>query len=136
MARRPSRRLYAAAIIERPDNRVLIALPTDMAESDRRWQFPRGHIEAGESPEAAIRRVARQQLGVGVEIVVGQPPLLARLEDAEAKLRYFFCGITTGEAQAGPYAEIRWVLRPHLQEYDFDSASQQVADWLVNSQRR
>lgn len=136
MARRASRRLYAAAIIERPDNRVLIVLPTDMAESDRRWQFPRGHIEAGESPEAAIRRVARQQLDVGVEIVVGQPPLLARLDDAEAKLRYFFCEITTGEAQAGPYAEIRWVLRAHLREYDFDSASQQVAEWLVGSGKR
>ena len=83
-----------------------------------------------------MRRIAKEQLGIAVEIVVGQPPLLSEIDGAEAELRYFFCGIAAGEVQPGPYAEIRWVMRAHLREYDFDLESQQVANWLAGTRRR
>ena len=51
----------------------------------------------------------------------------------EVELRYFFCGIAKGHAQPGPYAEIRWVPKHHLSEYDFDKPSHAVAKWLLQS---
>ena len=126
----PAVPVYAAALIERADNRVLIARLPDSPRGDRVWVFPRGSVEGGEPPEAALRRTLETQLGVQVEIVVGQPPLRVELAGREVELRYFFCGILSGELRAGPYAETRFSSRAHLAEYELDEASAPVADWL------
>lgn len=132
MPLRPLRPIYAAAIIERPDHHLLIARPVAVSEQARVWIFPRGRAAPNEAPEAAMRRIARTDLGVSVEVVVGQPPFLARLAEQEVELRYFFCGITSpNEPRPGPYEELRWVSKPHLQEYDFDAVSEPVVEWLL-----
>ncbi len=130
MTLQPPRPRYAAAIIERADNHVLIALPAD-CESERKWIFPRGQVDLKESAEAAMRRITQEQLNLYVELVIGQPPLLCDIAGRPSEVRYFLCGLTDGDAKAGPYAEIRWVLRAHLQEYDFDIASKSVVEWLL-----
>jgi len=123
----------AAGIIERFDNHVLIVLPESQAEGARWWRFPRGPVRPGEPTEEAMRRIAREQLDLEVEIVLGQPPIVARFEDAEVELRYFFCGIIQGEPERGEYAECRWVPKGQLREYDFDDASRPVVEWLLES---
>lgn len=132
MRPRPLRTMLAAAIIERADNQILIVLP---ATNDglRKWMFPRGAARPDESAEAAMRRVAHEQLGLTVELVIGQPPIMATVDGSPAEVRYFFCGIAFGEVRAGPYAEIRWVSRAHLREYEFEEASSPVVDWLLSS---
>jgi len=131
MVKHSQRPVYTAGIIERSDSRILIALPSAGEYESRLWQFPRGPVAANESPEAAMRRVAKEMLGIFVEIVVGQPPLIESVGGRDVELRYFFCAPGTGEAAAGPYAEIRWVVKAHLCEYDFDAASQPVCRWLL-----
>lgn len=130
---RRRRPLYAAGIIERLDHHVLIALASGREEQDRLWQFPRGPAEPNESAEAAMRRVARQELGIEVEIILGQPPLVEEIDGQAVELRYFFCDLTTGAPQAGRYDEIRWVSKAHLREYDFDRVSAPVVQWLLES---
>lgn len=132
MRLQPARPRYVAAIIERADDHILIALPS-ATEATRQWQFPRGLGTRNESAEASMRRVALDQLGLYVELVVGQPPLLVEIEGHPAELRYFFCGIAGGCEKPGPYAEIRWVPKAHLREYDFDAPSQPVVEWLLQA---
>lgn len=123
--------LYVAALIERANNDLLIGLRVPGEDSPRLWSFPRGLANENETPEAAIRRVALELLGIPVEIVVGQPPITANVDGREALLRYFFCGVVSGEPSSRGYNELRWIPKAHLREYEFDSASQQVANWLV-----
>lgn len=131
MSLRPLRPIYSAAIIERPDHHFLIARPLAVSEQTRVWIFPRGKVAPTESPEAAMRRITRADLGVAIEVVIGQPPFLARIAEQEVEIRYFFCGITSNEPRKGPYEELRWVSRPHLREYDFDAVSEPVVQWLL-----
>ena len=133
MAKRARTPRYAAGIVERPDNHILIATSEGSAATERLWHFPRGAVAPDESPEAAIRRIAEDELGLTIEIVVGQPPLRCRIDGKEAELRYFFCGIITGEARSSSTAELRWVSRAHLREYDFDAPSQPVVGWLLET---
>lgn len=127
-----ARPMYAAAIIERADNHLLIALPTPAA-SARQWIFPRGQADLKESAEAAMRRIAQEQLGLYVELVIGQPPFLVEVDGRPCEMRYFFCGIAGGNATPGPYSEIRWISRTHLREYEFDNPSKPVVEWLLAS---
>lgn len=129
-ARRP---LYVAAIVERFDNHLLIESGAKREDGTGLWRFPRGRAAPGESAEAAMRRVAKEWLGIEVEIVVGQPPLVERVDGDAVELRYFFCGILRGEPAASEGGELRWVSRGHLREYEFDGPSRAVAEWLVES---
>jgi 8-oxo-dGTP pyrophosphatase MutT (NUDIX family) len=131
MPRPTQRKVYAVGIIERDDNHILIALPWEEAASSRLWQFLRGVVEEGESPEAAMRRVAREKLGLTVEIIVGQPPFTCTIDGSEVELRCFFCGVSTGETDPGPYSEVLWIPKIHLREYDFDGPSRPVVKWLL-----
>lgn len=80
-----------------------------------------------------MRRIAREDLGLEVEVVIGQPPLPGRIDGEEVEFRYFFCGVAAGEAQSSRYPSLRWVIRGHLQEYDFDEASKPLVAWLLES---
>ena len=121
----------AAGVIERVDNHVLIALSLPGGSDAQRWCFPRGRVERGESPEAAMRRIARDDLGLEVEIVIGQPPLPVRIDGEDVEFRYFICGVTMDEVRSSRYPSLRWVLRGRLREYDFDEASKPVVTWLL-----
>ena len=97
------------------------------------WQFPRDTAEVGESPEAAMRRLALDDLGLGVQIVVGQPPVLAREGETEIEVRFFFCGVSDGEPSTSVYPEVRWLKRAELHECGFDELSAPVVAWLTKS---
>lgn len=129
--RRPK---FAAGLIERSDQELLIALPRSDSQTERRWQFPRDEVQAKESPEAAMRRVAKERLGIEVEITIGQPPVLAQLGGRSVEMRYFHCEVTSGEPSARQYAEVRWIPKAHLREYEFDEVSQPVAAWLLSTE--
>lgn len=136
MARSKSSKAIVAAIIERQDNYILIVRSSESTESTcdgPRWAFPRGWVKGDESPEAATRRTTREDLGIEVEIVVGQPPLVEEIGGERVELRFFFCGLISGGEESGPEDAIRWVPRHHLREYEFDALFQPVADWLLET---
>jgi len=128
-----SRPILSAGLIERFDNRILIALPPQPPRPSRLWRFPRGRVADSESPEEAMRRIAQDDLEIAVEIVIGQPPFLAELDGEEVELRFFICGSDATEASRGPYEEIRWIERGHLYEYEFDTITQPVVEWFLDT---
>ena len=122
--------VYAAGIVERFDRCALIVLPKSPGGA-RLWRFPRGPVLPSESPEAAMRRIARTTLGLGVEVLVGQPPIVTVLDGQEITMRYFFCGVGRGEVRSDVYRESRWVSRAHLREYEFEESCRPVVEWLL-----
>ena len=127
------RAVYAAGVIEREDGHVLIATGKEQSDSTRLWQFPRCPVTSGETPEAAMRRFTTEEFDMPVEIIEGRPPLVCQVDGREIELRYFFCGPVGDDPCKGSFAEIRWVPKAHLSEYDFDPASKPVADWLLGN---
>ena len=127
------RAIYAAAVIEREDGHVLIAAEKDQPDSSRLWHFPRCPVASGETPEAAIRRFAAEDIGMPVEVIEGRPPLVAEVDGCEIELRYLFCGPVGDDPCQDYYAEVRWVPKAHLREYDFDAASKPVAEWMLGN---
>jgi len=57
----PSYRPNVALILARPSGEVLICERGDAPGS---WQFPQGGIEPGESPEVALEREMREEIGL------------------------------------------------------------------------
>lgn len=100
---------------------------------DSLWDFPGGKLAAGESPEAGLRRVLRDEFGVEVTLNVGQPPFVHNYGDRSITFRYYLCAIASGTLQAAPSTELRWIPQGQLREYMFDPAAQQVVQWLLEN---
>ncbi len=129
----PARRkiTIAAGVIQNGRRELLIARRFDSLPFGGLWEFPAGRVRAGESPEAALRRVAVAKLGIQIEIDVGQPPFVHERDKQILTFRYFFAHVAAGQARPIRYAEVRWVATGQLCEYDFEPAAKQVADWLA-----
>ncbi|MET0615689.1 MAG: NUDIX hydrolase [Thermoleophilaceae bacterium] len=93
-------------VIEAPDGLLLVRRPDDDADLPGVWGLPAASLAEGESHEDAVRRAAREKLGVEVR------PLEA--VGTDGAMTDFRAEIVTGDPsvpQAGPntqYAELRW----------------------------
>lgn len=117
------------ALIHRGGAEYLITRAND--DGDGPWAFPGGRINAGESPEAALRRICRESLQVEIEIAVGQPPFVHSFGTHSVTYRYYLCRAADDDPPGTGCEELRWVLTQQLRDYVFDAPAQQVVDWLV-----
>jgi 8-oxo-dGTP diphosphatase len=118
-------KIVVAAIIERPDGRILIGQRKRDDTSPLKWEFPGGKIEEGETPEAALARELREELGVTMEKCVE----LARARHAyatppgELELRFYAASILEATVIAKEFEQLVWALPRELGNYDFHAAN-------------
>jgi 8-oxo-dGTP diphosphatase len=104
--------------------RVLIAQRPFDKEHAGLWEFPGGKIEPGESPEAALVRELREELGVTV-VPEQLEPLTFSSAGRGARhllLLLYRCTAWQGEPRALDAAAIRWVPPAALADYDMPPA--------------
>ena len=95
------------------------------------WEFPGGKIEAGETPEACVKREILEELAI--EIEVGQH--LITVDHAyshfKVSLHVYYCTHLSGEPQPIACDEIRWVTVAELSELPFPAANVKIIDAIV-----
>ncbi len=111
--------LVAAVAMIDPDGRVLLARRPEGKSMAGLWEFPGGKVEVGETPEAALDRELREELGV--EICV---PCLAPLsfashayDDFHLFMPLYILRKWDGIARPREGQELAWVRPEHLRDY-------------------
>jgi 8-oxo-dGTP diphosphatase len=131
-------RLVVAAVIERDDRRLLIGQRRRQDTSPLQWEFPGGKVEEGETPEAALARELREELGATVrkcaEIARVRHKYATTADDLE--IRFYAVEIAPAaipENTALPetnakkcFEQLAWVLPKELSQYDFLAANAQL----------
>ena len=104
----------AAAVIRGVDGRVLIARRPDDKHQGGLWEFPGGKVEPGESPEDAVHREIREELGVAVELgeeLAGPDDGAWWLSDRYV-MRLWLARVTAGEPRPlVEHDDLRWLPR-------------------------
>lgn len=94
------------------------------------WEFVGGKVEPGETPEQALVRECREELGVTVS--VGQPfmEVTHTYPDITIHLILFHAVIVQGEPQRLEHNDIRWITADEIGQYEFCPADEEILERL------
>ncbi|MFQ5346692.1 MAG: (deoxy)nucleoside triphosphate pyrophosphohydrolase [Rhodothalassiaceae bacterium] len=121
----------AAALVDR-DGRVLITRRPPDRHLGGLWEFPGGKVEAGEIPEAALRRELYEELGIDVCVSCMQPFAFSShsYDDFHLLLCVFLVRNWDGLPRPLEVADLLWVPAARLGDYDMPPADAPVVSLL------
>ena len=107
--------VVGAAIVR--GGRVLACRRTAPASAAGRWELPGGKVEPGETPEAALVREVREELGC--EIAVSQWLAAEEPISAVLVLRVATASLLDGEPEPVEHDAVRWLAADELGDVDW-----------------
>lgn len=122
-----------AAVIK---NQKGLTLAVQRGESNKeyiskKWEFPGGKIEAGETLEEALRRELIEELKI--EALVGE--LVTTVDhtypDFRLIMHAFHCQILSGQLTLTEHLEKKWLTKSELRSLDWAAADVPIVDLLV-----
>ena len=113
----------AVGIIVNPNQEILISKRPAHKLMGGFWEFPGGKVEPGETPEDALLRELREE--VGIEVVELSPLMQSQhdYDEHSALLDVFVVEKFTGTAQSLEAQEIQWIKRTDFSNYKFLEAN-------------
>jgi 8-oxo-dGTP diphosphatase len=117
-----------AAVIERPDRRLLIGQRRRTDTSPLKWEFPGGKARSGETFEQALSRELREELGVTLVKSVEITSVRHQYANTPEQLQIHFFAAQYSEPDVSPrvFEQIAWVLPRELSAYDFLLANREL----------
>src|SRR6266446_5473253 len=94
--------VVVAAVIERSDRRLLIGQRRANDTSPLKWEFPGGKVKEGETPDVALARELKEELGVTLKQSVEMARVQHKYASTPEELEIRFFAVAILEAQAVP----------------------------------
>jgi 8-oxo-dGTP diphosphatase len=116
-----------AAVIRNAHGHILIARrPDSHAVAGGLWEFPGGKVEAGESPEEALRREIKEEIGIEIEVknLINVVSHVYALPSAQLHILLigYFADFVGGNLQLNDVAEVEWVSQNQRPMHQFAPA--------------
>jgi 8-oxo-dGTP diphosphatase len=128
--------LVAACALIDEDSRVLLTRRPPGKPMAGLWEFPGGKVNPGETPEAALIRELREELGISVMNKCLAPLTFAShsYEDFHLIMPLYVCRRWDGDVEAMEGQELAWVRSSRLHSYEMPPADIPLIpilqDWL------
>ena len=124
ISEKPTLIVPAIALVD-TDSRILLARRPEGKSFGGYWEFPGGKIEQGETPEAALIREIREELGVETQDSCLAPVSFAShtYDDFYLILLLYVCRRWQNTPQALEGGTLEWVRPQRLRDYQMPPAN-------------
>ena len=132
-AAKPTVLVVAVAMVD-PDGRVLMAKRPKGKNMAGLWEFPGGKVAGGETPEAALIRELKEELGVDTRTSCLAPFTFAshEYEDFRLLMPLYVCRIWQGRPVAREGQELAWVRPREMRSYPMPPADEPLVAMLCD----
>ena len=114
--------LIVVAGVAQRAGRVMVCRRRAEASNGLKWEFPGGKIEPGESPEEALARELREELGIAVRVGRVMDAVFFRYPERDVLVLFYRCRITAGEPRTIDCDAVEWARPEDVGGYDFAGA--------------
>ena len=94
------------------------------------WEFPGGKREPHETFQECLRRELREELACEVEVGMLFESVVHPYPEKTVRLEFFLCRWVSGEPQPIECADLKWVDRQGLAQYEFPAADARLIERL------
>lgn len=121
----PSVTEVVAALIWEGDRFLACQRPAHKARA-LLWEFVGGKVEPGETPEEALLRECKEELGVTIK--VGKPfmDVIHPYPDLTVHLTLFHSAIAEGKLQKLEHNDLKWMTIEEMDAYPFCPADEEI----------
>ncbi|MDI7658794.1 8-oxo-dGTP diphosphatase MutT [Cronobacter universalis] len=116
----------AVGIVRNAKGEIFITQRAADAHMANKWEFPGGKIEAGETPEAALRRELQEETGITVTAATLFETLDYEFPDRHISLWFYLVESWEGEPWGKEGQPGHWVLQQALDAQAFPPANEPV----------
>jgi 8-oxo-dGTP diphosphatase len=116
--------IVAAILLIDADGRILLAQRPEGKPMAGLWEFPGGKIQAGETPEYALIRELKEELGIMTGTDCLQPVTFAShsYDDFHLLMPVYACRTWKNIPRAMEGQELKWVRKENLSDYAMPAA--------------
>jgi 8-oxo-dGTP diphosphatase len=125
--------VVACALVD-ADRRVLIAQRPQGKQLAGLWEFPGGKVDAGETPEAALIRELREELGIETQSACLAPLTFAShtYDDFHLLMPLYVCRKWQGTPTTHEHTALKWVRPTKLRDYPMPPADEPLIAPLMD----
>jgi 8-oxo-dGTP diphosphatase len=120
----------AVGIIINNDNQILIAKRGSHQHQGDKWEFPGGKVEEGETPQEALYRELKEEIGIEIQLSYYLFEIKHKYEDRKVVIDVFEVREWQGEVVGREGQPLRWVKKPDLEQYEFPKANAKILSKL------
>lgn len=122
----------SCAVITDQNQNILVTQRSAFMPLPLKWEFPGGKVESGETPEQALIREIKEELGVSIQITESLSPSVHTYGAKTIRLFPFICHITAGEITLHEHRDYRWRKLQDLLRLDWAEADIPVVKEILN----
>ncbi|MGJ1433680.1 (deoxy)nucleoside triphosphate pyrophosphohydrolase [Sphingobacterium spiritivorum] len=114
--------LYVTCAIIIHQEKILICQRSEKMKLPLKWEFPGGKIEPGESKKDCLIREIKEELHLHIEVNEALKMVEHHYTDFSLQLFPFVCSVRGGQLTPQEHAQVLWVSKQQLMDYDWAEA--------------
>ena len=96
-----------------------------------KWEFPGGKIEAGESPQEAVRREILEEMDMDIRVGDSVCTVVNDYPDFSITMQVFWCDVDSPVFDLKEHNAFKWLSKDDLPSLDWAEADRKVVDCII-----